>query len=356
MEIKKTFTLELYEAIYPVSEEQNGQRLDQFVQNYMPSFSREKVKAKIASNEVQILGRPSPHKPSVKVYYGEKVKIFTPKGDLEDEFWNGEKLELETDPKIVFEDDNIIAISKPPYMATHPSGRHLFNCATVILENKFKRTIYSIHRIDRETSGLLVLGKTKEASASVSKLFEDDLVRKAYFFISHENNKSLTFPFRAKERLGVKDNFIPRLFNHCFPFDSYEGKHAETEFLKIHSEHGYFMGIALPKTGRQHQIRSHASFHGLPLVGDKLYNGDPKIFMRFKDNEATENDHKLMELPRHALHALAIKFPYPSKDQETFIQTTLPLDFINWIESKKFSISINNLEEIIKEKLNQFFL
>src|SRR5690606_13276444 len=145
-------------------------------------------KYKIKQGEVEISGREKPHRPSAKVYLGEKIKIFTPKGELEDEYWYGEKIELELEPEIIFEDEKLIAISKPPYMATHPTGKHLFNCATVFLENKYGHTIHSIHRIDRETSGVLLLGKTPEASSQISTLFERDQVHKCYFFMSKVEN------------------------------------------------------------------------------------------------------------------------------------------------------------------------
>lgn len=355
MQIEKSFTTELFEAIYPVALEQDGMRLDQFVQLYMPSFSRQRVKFKIKQGEVEISGRTPPHRPSAKVYFGEKIRIFTPKGDLEDEYWYGEKVELELVPQIIFEDDNIVAIAKPPYMATHPTGRHLFNCATVFLENKYGHTIHSIHRIDRETSGVLLLGKTPEASSKASTLFELDQVHKCYFFMSKLNDEKIEFPLTAYERLGTRDDYIPRLFNHCFPENSHLGKHAETTFKHLHTESGYLLGLAFPKTGRQHQIRSHAAFHGFPLVGDKLYNGDPKIFMRFKDGIATDDDHEIMELPRHALHATALKLSYPSENNPSIFRAKIPKDFISWMHEKKFSISIEALEKKMDEIIFESF-
>ena len=117
--------------------------------------------------------------------------------------------------------------------------------------------------------------------------------------------KELSFPIIANERLGTLEETIPRVYNHCFPEDSRQGKHAQTEFIDLYQNENYLIGLAFPKTGRQHQIRSHAAHHGFPLIGDKLYNGDPTVFMRFKDFIATEDDHKLMQIPRHALHAIA---------------------------------------------------
>ena len=330
-EISKTFSPDLFEAFYLVDEEQDGLRLDQFCADIFPSFSRQQIKKKIKDGQVQILERPYPHKASVKVYHKEKVKVFTPRGTLEDEYWDGELIELQTDPDIIFEDEELIVISKPPFMTTHPTGKHLFNCATVYFEHRDKKTIHSVHRLDRETSGVQLLARTPKSAETYTSSFEKDLVAKAYFFISH-HQKENQFPIIANERLGSLDDYIPRLFVHCFSEDSIEGKSAQTRFIKIYSNEDFFIGLAFPKTGRQHQIRAHAAHYGLPLLGDKLYNGDPKIFMRFKDEIATNEDHQKMQIPRHALHAIGLKIKSPYSKTVHFFQAPLPLDLQKWIK------------------------
>lgn len=354
-EIFKKFTTQLYEAIYQVEEHQDGMRLDQYCATFFVSFSRQQIKKKIAAGEVQILDRPYPHKPSVKVYEYEKVRVTTPRGDLEDEYWRGEKLDLQFTPEVLFEDEDIIAISKPSYMTTHPTGRHLFNCATVFFEEKYAKTIHSIHRLDRETSGVLLLAKNPKAAQVCTDHFEKDKVSKCYFFMAHKRDLSKTsFPFVASERLGNIEDFIPRLFVHCFPNDSKEGKHAQTTFHLLWENDEYILGLAFPKTGRQHQIRSHAAFHGFPLIGDKLYNGDPKVFQRFKDGVATKEDHDLMDLSRHALHAAALQFPYP-KSELKLITAPIPEDFKKWIQNHLPDVQIDELNTQMKEIIGQVF-
>ena len=352
-EIYKKFTTQLYEASYRVEEEQDGIRLDQFCALYLSSFSREAIKRKIKEGNVQIKGRPYPHKASVKVYENEEVTLRTYRENLEDEYWRGELLELEFEPEILFEDEKIIVISKPSYMTTHPSGKHLFNCATVFFEEKYGHTIHSIHRIDRETSGVLVLGKSPKSANYCTDLFEKDLVSKCYFFIAHKE-KEIPFPFVANERMGSEDDYIPRLFVHCYPEDSKKGKRAQTTFHKVYEEDGYILGLAFPKTGRQHQIRAHAATHGFPLVGDKLYNGDPTIFMRFKDEIATIEDHDKMDLNRHALHATALRFPYPKKEQKLF-RAPIPKDFKDWIQKNLKNADINKIELEVDALIKDFF-
>lgn len=354
-EISKSFTSTRFEAIYKVDEDQDGMRLDQFCAIFLASFSRNQIKKKITDGEVRIKDRPFPHKASVKVYHNEIVTLHTMRGTLEDEYWRGDKLELQLDPDIIFEDSELLVVSKPPYMTTHPTGKHLFNCATVYFEEKYGHTIHSIHRLDRETSGVQVLGKNPKSAERFSKFFEADKVTKAYFLIAHKNSKDIVFPFTAKERLGSKEDFIPRLYVHCFTENSMDGKSAETRFEKIIENEQYIICLAFPKTGRQHQIRAHATNYGLPLLGDKLYSGDPKIFMRFKDEVPTEEDFNKMQISRHALHAIALRFPYPNENSPQIFQATIPNDLRLWMKQNFVNLKPNDLDSKIKDILLEAF-
>ncbi len=351
-EVYKKFSPEKYEVHLMVDEEQDGLRLDQFCQDFLLSLSRQQVKAKIKKGEVKIQGRPFPHKASVKVYHREIVEIFTPKGELEDEYWNGQKLDLSQKPEVLFEDDELLVIAKPPYMATHPTGTHLFNCATVYFEQVYQSSIHSIHRLDRETSGVLLLGKTPKGSQTYSQYFEDNKISKIYFMIAHKN-KDMPESFTASERLGEKENFVPRLFVHCFDEKSLDGKHAQTRFHKIAQNESYVLALARPITGRQHQIRSHAAHYGFPLLGDKIYNGDPSVFMRFKDKIATDADHKLMQISRHALHATALKTPYKGKSK--IFKSPIPSDLQEWLNDNFKELTIEQIELKISALVKEIF-
>ncbi len=350
-QIYKSFTHEKFQVIYPVEPQYDGSRLDQFLMSYFENFSRESIKKKIEKGEVRINNRPYPHKPSSKVYNGEKVEIVTFKEGLEDEFWRGIKLNLQK-PSIVFEDEDILVINKPPYMATHPTGKHLFNCATVFYESIYGHTIHSIHRLDRETSGVLVLGKNPRATQKLTTMFEKSLVRKCYFFIAHKNEEATAFPFSAKENMSTRDDYTPRNYVHCFTDD--HGKTAETEFAKLMEYGDYVVALAFPKTGRQHQIRTHAAYHGYPLLGDKMYNGDPTVFMRFKDEIPTKEDHDKMQISRHALHAVGLSFQGHPVYQRPF-RAQIPNDLADWLELNLY-VDIHALEEQVEKEINSYFL
>lgn len=352
--IEKSFSTEKYVVTHTVREEQDGWRLDLFVQKCMPTLSRQYLKKKIERGEVEISGRKPPHKPSVKVHYLEKITITTHNdGMIEDEYWMGSPIPRDQKPNVVFENDELIVANKPPFMITHPAGKNLFYCATVFFETIYKKTIHSIHRIDRETSGLLLLGKNPKISQEISLLFEEDKVRKCYFFIAHKKPGAKSFPFKAKQRMDREEGKIPAGMMSVWDENSPFGKESETHFELLLEKNDYVLAMAFPVTGRQHQIRVHASANGYPLLGEKLYNGDPGIFMRFKDHVATDEDHKLLEIPRHALHATALKLAYP-KGQESCFIAPLPEDLSRWINDK-LQIDRDQVEKLIKEKVNQFF-
>lgn len=349
-EISKSFSTDKYVVTHPVQLEQDGWRLDQFVQKCMPTLSRQFLKKKIEKGEVEISGRKPPHKPSVKVHHGEKVTITTfNDGMIEEEFWYGEVVPKTEKPTIVFEDEELLVINKPPYMITHPAGKNLFYCATVFFESIYKKTIHSIHRLDRETSGLLLLGKNPKVSQRVAQLFEEDKVKKCYFFIAHKRDNATAFPFVAKERMDREDDAVPRGIMFHYPENSEKGKESETHFELILEQDNYVLALAFPLTGRQHQIRVHASCHGYPLLGDKLYNGDPGVFMRFKDHVATEDDHIKMEIPRQALHAVSLWLTYPGTNVTRFV-APLPKDLAQWIETK-LGLKHEAVEELVNKKL-----
>ena len=351
--LNKSFSTQKYEVLYYVEESHHSSRLDHFLQNYLTTWSREDIKRIIKDGNVKILKRPSKHRPSSIVHYKDQIKMSIPRTTQEDEYWNNQLIKLVSDPQVIFEDNNLIALSKPPYMSTHPTGRHLFYCATVYFEELYKSTIHSIHRLDRETSGLLLLGKNSTISRDIGKKFIKNEIKKCYFFIAKKNdNYNNISEFDVTLRLGQSDNEMKRVCINYFPSSSTQGKEALTKFKIIYNEGDYVLGLAFPTTGRQHQIRVHALSEGLPLLGDKLYLGSYKIFQRFKDNLASIEDHQLMELNRQALHSIAIGFEY--NDKYLILKSHLPLDLTLWI-NEKLKIKIKDLEDIISKEIKNYF-
>jgi 23S rRNA pseudouridine1911/1915/1917 synthase len=325
----KSFSSDKYQVELPVEPQHDGMRLDQFVQLYMNSFSREVIKKKIQKGEVTISERPGKHRPSTRLHDKEVVTITTYNQEQE-ELWRGQPIPHQDQPSIVYQDDTIVVAHKPAFMSTHPTGKHLFHCLTIWLEQHFGQVVHNVHRLDRETSGILVFGRSPAITTKLTQSFEKLLVSKAYFLIA-KKVKEPRFPLIAKERMGMEDGFHPSMYVHCYPESSGKGKHAETHFYEIASNQRYIIALAFPVTGRQHQIRAHAAFHGFPLLGDKMYSGDPKLFSRYKESELTEQDYQHLEIPRHALHAMGLSVPHPSTQKRLLFHGPLPEDLKEWL-------------------------
>jgi len=346
--LKKEFSIKHYMAEYYVEESQEGLRLDQFLKEYLPSFSREQIKSNIKNKNVIIIGRPGNHKPNTTLHYKDKIRFTIHEDGHEDEYWRNELLKINRVPDVIFEDENIIICLKPAFMAAHPTGRHLFNCATVYFEHIHKKTVHSIHRLDRETSGVILLGKNPHYANILTSLFEENRVKKCYFLIGIKIDQNIKDKLIANERLGSVKTGLERVYINNFPPESTSGKHAQTKFIKLWEDDTYILSLALPKTGRQHQIRVHAMVHGFPLLGDKLYLGSFKMFQRFKDNIAEPSDFDLMQIPRHALHAIALNFEYLGVNKT--YQSKLPEDLQTWMNNH-LTIDQTELNKKIKEVL-----
>jgi 23S rRNA pseudouridine1911/1915/1917 synthase len=364
--LEKEFTPAHYRLLCEVTREYGGMRIDKFVQLHFPSFSRQFIHKKIALNEITFIGRHLTHhlKPSLKVLKGDRIQVICPFDPTDVDFWKGAPVDLDYELPVIYEDGDVMAVNKPPFMITHPAGRHIFHCATVIAENKMGTPIHSLHRLDRETSGLLLLGKNSHHSNILSNMFEDRMMKKVYFFIAHtEKSYNSGDTFVANESIGPKQNYERHLIMETFPEGDDRGKPSETRFHILFQNQHYTLGLAFPHTGRQHQIRVHAAHHGLPLLGDKLYSGDFEVFFRLKERKASDADYERLILPRQALHALGLKIgvgPEELKVRDQFLFAPVAKDLEEWIYETfnqelakiKSIISIENLHSIIENYFN----
>lgn len=348
-EIHKNFSSKLFYVELLAEEEDHNDRLDQFAQNFLKSFSRQKIKRKIDSKEIYFKYRDVA-KSSTKVHCGDVIIIKTHNTNQSHTInWKDKKLKIE-DPKVIHMDNDIVVISKPPFMSTHPSGAHIFSCATVYLESVLNDKMLSVHRLDRETSGILILARNNNAASLWTKRFENHEVSKTYLLISHIKSKiDLGKVHTVENCLKTQPNFTPNLYMHNLPMNTEGGKYAKTIFRPIMKIDNFLISLAYPLTGRQHQIRTHAAHLGIPLVGDKLYNGDPQVFSRFKDGIETSDDYANMILPRHCLHAIKLE----TTDKAVQFRDEIPQDYEYFLQSHlRLKVSeIENIKEKIKLEL-----
>ena len=170
---------------------------------------------------------------------------------------------------ILFEDEHLLVINKPAGMNTHAPSPYAGGGIYDWLRNREPRwaTLAIIHRLDKETSGVMVFAKATLANRSLTRQFTDRTVAKSYLLATDRRLKQNAFTARsALVRIGSKYASRPI---HA------GGESAETEFEFLHEEHGRSFVEARPLTGRTHQIRVHAADHGFPILGDELYGGTP---------------------------------------------------------------------------------
>ena len=235
-------------------------------------------------------------KKSSLVYPGQHVLAIRPIPDAD--------AVIAQEPSVLWEDKDWCMLNKPPLMATHPSASYFKRTVTYWLRTQGYTHIQTTHRLDVETSGLLLCGKTPEAVRRASDAFAAHKVEKSYLAIldgvAAEDYWCVDVPlgFDAASRIPIKMG-VGTLA-------------ASTGFKVLARGNACSLVLASPHGGRQHQIRVHASLSGLPLVGDKLYGPDEDFFVKRHTQLAAEELSRLGHW-RHALHATRLSADFLPK-------------------------------------------
>jgi RluA family pseudouridine synthase len=220
---------------------------------------------------------------------------------------------------VLLEDDAIIVINKPAGLLVLPDR---FDRALPNLYELLKNTlgtIFVVHRIDKDTSGLVLFAKTAEAHAELNIAFEKRQVEKIYHAIvvgsSQTDTGHIDLPIVENEH-GIRKMKIDRI----------KGKETRTDYKVLERFDGYMLIEARPRTGRTHQIRIHLSTIGLPILGDPLYGDGRGFFLSaIKRNYQTKGEEQPL-LGRTALHAFNLSFIHPITNKKISIETPLPKD------------------------------
>lgn len=323
---------ELFERLTIIVDKgQEPMRLDKFLTARIESASRNKVQHAIEAGRVLVNGKKV--QANHKIKPNEEIIVYS------DRETHSEEIVPEEMPlNIFYEDDEIMIINKPVGLVVHPaSGNyrgtlvngvafHLLQQNGQLSQEELPR-FGLVHRIDKNTTGLMVLAKTGKALASLARQFFDHTVHRQYIALVWGDvlNDSGT----VTAHVGRHKRFR-KLFD-AYPDGDY-GKHAVTHY-KVLERLGYVTVIQCElETGRTHQIRVHMQHIGHPLFNDELYGGDRivkgTVFTKYK--QFVENAFALC--PRHALHARTIGFVHPKTRQELRFDSELPEDMKNVIE------------------------
>ncbi len=236
--------------------------------------------------------------------------------------------EVSRDYSILYEDEFLIAVNKPANLPVHPSGIFFKNTLLSFLEIDYKIKLYTLHRIDRETSGIVLFGKNSKTAGLIQTKFHN--VTKSYLAIVHgivsDNEFTVDVPLGFSETLSVRKKRVP---------EPESGEEAKTVFKKILPFGKYTLLKAIPVTGRQHQIRAHLKFADFPIVGDKIYGLDEKFYLEFIKSGYSDDLVKKLEFKRSALHSRTINFYHPDIKKKLYIKAPLPEDLKKFILDNK---------------------
>jgi 23S rRNA pseudouridine1911/1915/1917 synthase len=323
---------ELYEHYhFSVDKGQSPLRIDKFLMNHVGNTSRNRIQNACDADCILVNGKAV--KSNYKVKPGDEVQIVLPEPVREIEL-----IPQNIPIDIVYEDDDLIIVNKRAGMVVHPAyGNYkdtLMNALVYHFENlpHHKGNVHRnrpglVHRIDKNTSGLLVIAKTEIAMAQLAKEFYERTIERTYLALVWGDFKEDAGTVTGNIGRNLKDRKVMDVFP-----DGAHGKHAVTHY-KVVERFGYVTLIECKlETGRTHQIRVHMKYASHPLFNDAEYGGDRILkgttFTKYK--QFIENCFELM--PRQALHALTLGFIHPVSQKRMSFESKLPPDFESVLE------------------------
>ena len=337
---------ELYERFtLTVDKGQEPLRIDKFLINRIERGTRNKLQRAINTGMVLVNGKEV--RPNYKVKPNDEIIVYSDTDPEESEIVP-ENISL----NIVYEDDSLMVINKPVGMVVHPgSGNYsgtLLNGVAYYLQQKNPAVSEAVlprfglvHRIDKNTSGLLVLAKTEHAMRMLAKQFFDHTVKRQYVALVWGD---------MQEDEGTVVAHIGRHLRFRKQFAAYpegdHGKEAITHY-KVMERFGYVTLVrCVLETGRTHQIRVHMKHIGHPLFNDDFYGGDKivkgTVYTKYKQFV----DNCFAICPRQALHAKTLGFVHPETGEELFFDTELADDMKQVIEKwRKYISAVGNRME-----------
>ena len=293
-----------------VSLEDKGKRLDLVTASYFPEFSRVHIQKWIKNGFLLLDGKKV--KPRFLLEGQELISI-----DAEDQAVI-EDLPEKMDLEILFEDDSILVVNKPAGLVVHPGAGNLTGTLVNGLLSYDKELEYLpragiVHRLDKDTSGLMVVAKSELAYLHLVKQLKERTVKRKYLALvvgTPISGGTINSPLGRHPKQRTKQAILET------------GKEAITDYSIEETFNGYAVIMASLRTGRTHQIRVHLSSIDYPIVGDPLYGGRKK----FASGTSEMCRQKLSEFKRQALHAVELSFIHPVSEEVLSFQSDIPKD------------------------------
>lgn len=318
-------------------------RIDKFLTDKLAKASRNKIQNAIASGAVLVDGAAV--KSNFKIKPGHTITVVLPDPPRVDEGVLPENIPLD----IIYEDEDIMIVNKAAGMVVHPGvsnwtgtlvnalAYHLGNVSAPVLPGNAPNRPGLVHRIDKDTSGLLVIAKNDYAMSFMAKQFYDHTIDREYVALIWGE------PEPREGTIAVHIGRSPRHWQRMEAFiEGDDGKHAITHYEML--EAFYYVSLVKCKleTGRTHQIRIHMKHIGHSLFNDALYGGDRilkgTIYPKYKHFV----DSVFSTLPRQALHARTLGFTHPTSKERMHFEAPLPEDFSNALQMWRDFIAEKN--------------
>jgi len=294
----------------------HNRRADAWIALYFPHYSRSAVVRHFRAG--RILGLQRPIKPSTLLRGGERLRFCRP--------------ELRSDeppppmPEVLYEDERMIALNKPAGMLAHPAGG-LFVWSLISVARLARPDVHLhlVHRLDRDTSGVVILAKDPEANRSLKDAFQRQECDKIYWAICWGippwSTRLVDAPIgdnsasEVRVRMGVRPDGMP----------------ARTRLFVLARWRDRTLVAAHPRSGRTHQIRLHLEHAGHPILGDRLYGQPDEVFLHTLEHGMDPWALERLGWPRHALHARVLRIPHPD-GHGMEIRAPLPADMTAMLE------------------------
>ena len=298
----------------PVPRECAGWRLDHFLKRRIGRLSRTRIQQIIKEQISFPDGRRA--RPSSTVRAGETIMLRRPAP---------KEPEVPRHFDVLYADQSVLAIDKPAGLPMHTTAKFWRNTLTALLRERYPGERLDVaHRLDRETSGVLLVARGVAAARFLTRAFARRDVDKTY----------LALVKGAPPDAGVVDLALKLVDSptHVMMGPARDGLPALTRYRVVRRFQAHALCEASPETGRQHQIRVHMAAIGHPVVGDKLYGAGERLFMRACDEGVTPELLACFDnLPRHALHAHRVTFPHPITRAAITIESPLPADLRDYM-------------------------
>ncbi len=320
---------DLYEHYrFEVSASQSPVRIDRYLTAKLEGVSRNKVQNAVKAGNVVVNDKPV--KVNYKVRPGDIIRLLLPYAPYR-ELLKPEPMDLD----IVYEDNDVLVVNKPPGLVVHPAHGHYSGTLINGIIHHVENLPQSgddvrpglVHRIDKDTSGLLVVAKNETSMNKLAKQFAEKTTERKYIALVWGDLEQDEGTIRGHVGRHPKN----RIMMHVFPEGS-QGKHAVTHYKVLERFHYVTLVEVTLETGRTHQIRVHFKHIGHPLFNDAVYGGDKILkgstFAKYK--QFVENTFKV--LPRQALHAKTLGFTHPTTGLRMRFDSPVPNDIQAAIE------------------------